>query len=137
MVSESFTLAIVAAPDDIDELGHVSNQVYLRWVLEAAVAHSAALGWSYREYRDIGGTFVVRRHELDYLAPVLVGDQLAMVTWVESLRAASCIRATEIARAGQVVLRAATTWVFTSIGSGRPQRIPEPLRAAFHTLTAP
>lgn len=131
MHSERFTLPIVATPDDIDELGHVSNQVYLRWVLEIATAHSSALGWSYGEYRALGGGFVVRRHELDYLAPVLSGQQLRASTWVESIRSASCVRATEIFRDDEVVFRSATTWVFISLTTGRPQRIPEPLRAAF------
>ena len=131
MHSERFTLSIAVTPADIDELGHVSNQVYLRWVLEIAMAHSAAVGWSYREYRELGGVFVVRRHELDYLTPVLTGQQLRATTWVESLRAASCVRATEITRDADVVLRAATTWVFTSLTTGRPQRIPDRLRAAF------
>lgn len=137
MASPRFTLSLTATPDDIDELGHVSNQVYLRWVLEAAVAHSTSVGWGPREYRELGGTFVVSRHELDYLAPVLVGQELRATTWVESLRAASCVRATEIARGDQVVLRAATKWVFTSMASGRPQRIPDQLCAAFQPATTP
>lgn len=136
MHSERFTLSIAATSADIDELGHVSNQVYLRWVLEVATAHSAAAGWGYREYRELGGAFVVRRHELDYLTPVLAGHQLRATTWVDSLRAASCIRATEITRDDEVVLRAATTWVFTSISTGRPQRIPDQLRAAFEPVPA-
>lgn len=131
MHSERFSLSITVTPADIDELGHVSNQVYLRWVLEIAIAHSASVGWSHHRYRESGGAFVVRRHELDYLAPVLVGETIHATTWIESLRAASCVRATEIAREGTTVLRAATTWVFTSLSSGRPQRIPDRLRDAF------
>jgi len=126
-----FKLPLTAVSGDIDELGHVSNQVYLRWVLETAVAHSTAVGWSYREYLQIGGAFVVRRHELDYLAPVRLGEQLFATTWIESVRGASCVRATEITRNGHAVSRAATTWVFTSLASGRPQRIPVSLRESF------
>lgn len=129
--SERFTLSIAATRADIDELGHVSNQVYLRWVLEAATAHSASVGFSHHEYCALGGAFVVRRHELDYLAPVLVGHHLRATTWIGSLRAASCVRATEIARDGEIVFRAATTWVFTSLSTGRPRGIPDQLRAAF------
>ena len=126
-----FELPIIATEADIDELGHVGNQVYLRWVLDAATAHSAARGWDHAAYRTLGGIFVVRRHELDYLAQVTVGQRVIATTWVDSWKAASCIRATELARDGQVVARAATTWAFMSLASGRPQRIPDPLRAAF------
>jgi acyl-CoA thioester hydrolase len=130
-VAERFTIPITAADPDIDELGHVSNLVYMRWVLEVATAHSLALGWGHPEYRALGGVFVVRRHEIDYLAPVTVGQQVIAATWVESWKAASCVRHTEIVRGEQVVARAATTWAFMSMTSGRPQRIPEQLVALF------
>jgi acyl-CoA thioester hydrolase len=128
---QRFTLPIRVTSHDIDELGHVSNQVYLRWVLEVALAHSARLGWSHTEYTRIGGIFVVRRHELDYLAQVKLGEEVRAETWVPSWRLASCIRATEIVRDGQVVMRAATTWAFMALDSGRPIKIPDELRALF------
>lgn len=122
---------ITAASADIDELGHVSNVVYLRWVLEAAQAHSEARGWGHPEYRALGCVWVVRRHELDYLAQVTEGQTLLARTWVDSWKAASCVRKTELVRDGIVVARAATTWAFVSIASGKPQRIAEAVRAAF------
>jgi len=121
----------VAAAADIDELGHVGNQVYLRWVLDVAVAHSVAVGWPFERYRELGAVFVVRRHELDYIAQVTVGQQLSLETWVDGWRQASCVRHTEILRDGKVVARAATTWALLSLASGRPVRIPDELLAAF------
>jgi acyl-CoA thioester hydrolase len=130
-VSERFPFPIAVAPADIDELGHVSNHVYLRWVLEAATAHSVARGWGQAEYLALGSVWVVRRHELDYLAQVTVGQSLVAETWVDSWKAASCIRKTEIMRDGTVVLRAATQWAFMSMASGKPMRIDERVRASF------
>ena len=130
-MSERFQYPITAQPSDIDELGHVSNVVYLRWVLEAATAHSVARGWGQAEYLALGSVWVVRRHELDYLAQVTAGQTLVAETWVDSWKAASCVRKTELARDGQVVLRAATTWAFMSMASGKPMRIDERVRAAF------
>lgn len=127
-----YALQITADASDIDELGHVSNLVYLRWVLEVAMAHSRSLGWDHPEYRALGAVFVVRRHELDYLGPVTEGQTLIAETWVDSWRAASCIRKTELVRDGLVVARAATTWAMMSFASGRPTRIPESIRALFN-----
>ena len=59
-VSDRFTMPITATEADIDELGHVSNLVYVRWVLEVATAHSRARGWDYPDYRTLGAVFVVR-----------------------------------------------------------------------------
>ena len=126
-----FTMPITATAADIDELGHVSNLVYVRWVLEVAMAHSRALGWDYPDYRTLGAVFVVRRHEIDYVSSVLEGETLSAETWVEEWRPASCIRKTELLRDRKVVARAATTWALISLGSGRPLRIPEEIRGKF------
>jgi acyl-CoA thioester hydrolase len=124
-------MPVTASAADIDELGHVSNQVYLRWVLDVAIAHSTSLGWDHARYRAFGASFVVRRHELDYLAPVVEGETLSLETWVDEWKQASCIRRTEILRAGKPVLRAATTWAFMSLSSGRPTRIADEIHALF------
>ena len=132
-MSQRFAMPIVPAPSDIDSLGHVSNLVYLRWVLAVAPAHSSARGWSETEYRALGAIFVVRRHEIDYVAQVRAGDELVAETWVgdDDWRLASCIRRTELRRGDQVVARAATTWAMISLASGRPTKIPDQLRAQF------
>jgi acyl-CoA thioester hydrolase len=128
-----FHLAITAAAADIDDLGHVNNLVYLRWVQEVAVAHSGARGWDAGAYQRIGASWVVRRHEIDYVVPVLVGEALTITTWVESVKGASSVRRTRMTRArdGAVVCRASTTWAFVDLARGRLARIPDALRAAF------
>lgn len=128
---ERFAITITPEPSDIDELGHVSNLVYLRWVLDVAMAHTRAVGWDYPQYRALGAVFVVRRHEIDYVAQVRLGQALRAETWVDTWRPASCIRKTELLRDGQVVARAATTWAMMGLASGKPQRIPEELLARF------
>mgnify|MGYP001380933461 CR=1 FL=1 len=128
----AFTLAIVVAETDIDELGHASNIAYVRWIQEVALAHSRAVGWGLERYRELGGAFVVRRHEVDYLRPVLRGEPLAVRTWIGSAMAAKCVRATEISTEdGTVVLRATTTWGYVELATGRPMRIPDVIREAF------
>lgn len=130
-MSARFTMPITASEADIDEVGHVSNLVYLRWVLEVAMEHSRARGWDYPDYKTFGAVFMVRRHEIDYIAQVSVGQTLSAETWVDEWRAASCIRKTELIRDGKVVARAATTWALISLGSGRPIRIPDEMRDQF------
>ena len=123
-MAERFAIPITPVAGDIDELGHVSNLVYLRWVQDVALAHSNALGWDLPRYYAYGAAFMVRRHEIDYIAQVTLGDELRAETWVETWRMASCIRKTELVRGTTVVARAATTWALIALGSGRPQRIP-------------
>lgn len=126
-----FLLPITASVADIDELGHVSNLVYLRWVLDVAMAHSRSVGWDHAQYLALGSVFVVRRHEIDYVAQVTQGQAISAETWVDEWKQASCVRKTELVRDGKVVARAATTWAFISLSSGRPVRIPDELRTLF------
>jgi acyl-CoA thioester hydrolase len=126
-----FVLPVVVADADIDELGHASNIAYVRWIQDVAWAHSVHVGLDLPAYRQLGGVFVVRRHEIDYLRPVLRGDRLEVRTWIDSATAAKCVRATEIGNADEVVLRSMTTWGFVDAASGRPRRIPDSIRNAF------
>src|SRR5260370_21803051 len=77
------------APGDIDELGHAGNLVYLRWVLEAALAHSTSLGLDQAAYLKMGQVWVVRRHEIVYLRPAFAGDALRVETRATTMGAAS------------------------------------------------
>lgn len=126
------SIAIVVGDADIDELGHANNIAYLRWVQDVALAHSSAVGFDVEAYRRINAIFVVRRHEIDYLRPVLRGDRLELRTWIDSAVAAKCKRLTEIRKQdGTVSARALTTWGCVDLSTGRPIRIPEVIRIAF------
>jgi acyl-CoA thioester hydrolase len=128
----AYSMSKIVEDDDIDVLGHANNIAYVRWVQDVAVAHSTAMGFDMDAYRRLGGVFVVRRQEIDYLRSVLRGDRLELRTRVDRAMAAKCLRTTEIAGPdGNVVARAMTTWGFIDFTTGRPTRIPNAVRAAF------
>ncbi len=130
--SAAYAITVTVTESSIDELGHASNIAYVRWIQDVAIAHSNAVGMDFAAYRQLGGVFVVRRHEIDYLRPVLRGDRIEVRTWIDSVMAAKCRRATEIVDASaRVVSRATTTWGYVEIASGRPVRIPDAIRNAF------
>lgn len=131
-----FCQRFVVPASDIDELGHASNIAYVRWVQDVAVAHSTAVGFDFEGYVKLGSVFVIRRQEVDYMRPVLRGDELELRTWVDTVMAAKCLRKTEIAKLdGTVVARATTTWGYIEFATGRPRRIPQILRDAFNITT--
>jgi acyl-CoA thioester hydrolase len=133
----SHTIELTPTPDDIDDLEHVSNLVYVRWILEVALAHSDAVGWDNAAYRRIGAIWVVRRHEVDYLQSVVLGDRVAVTTWVEVVKGVSSIRKTSMRRLrdGVEVCRASSTWAFIDLATGRPRKISDDVRGAFPVLT--
>lgn len=127
--ANAFTHRFEVPPSDIDMLGHAGNVSWVRWVNDAATAHSVSIGLGLDAYRALGVVWVVRRHEIDYLGQVFEGEALEAVTWVETLRGATSLRRTLFRRAddGNALCRAATTWVLLDVASGRPRRIPREL----------
>lgn len=133
-----FSIRVHVAPQHIDELQHVSNVVYVQWIQDVAAAHSAAVGLGMAEYRQRGGVFVVRRHEVDYLRPALAGDELEVETRVVAMSPVTATRQTFIRRVvdGQVLVQAQTQWAYVSTATGRPVRIPPEVMQRF-TLEPP
>jgi acyl-CoA thioester hydrolase len=125
-------------PADIDELGHVNNVVYLRWVREVATAHwlmvandeeKAALGW------------VVARHEIDYRAPSFVGERLLVETRIGGSSPRRFERLTEVTMIGDgvIVARARTLWCPIDRTTGRPKELGPEIRSRWSVgeLSAP
>ena len=128
-----FTYKTMAQQSDIDLLNHVNNEVYLRWLMEAAIAHSDDLGFPVSEYTKIGSAFVVRRHEIDYLSSALLGDEVFVETWCGDIGASTAVREYQILRAKdkKVLITAKSLFVFIDLKTGRPKPIPEELTKTF------
>jgi acyl-CoA thioester hydrolase len=126
-----YLLRVRVRPEDVDYLGHVSNVVYVRWVQESALAHSTACGLDEAAYLSRGQSWVVRRHEIEYLRAAVPGDEVMVETRVASMGAASSVRLTRIFRDGDLLARASTSWAFLDLLRMRPTRIPEDIRSRF------
>jgi len=96
-----FTTRLRVRRYEMDALGHVNNAVYLNYLEHVAVEHSESLGLTYEKYRDLGGTWVLRRMEVDYLRPAVGGDQLDATTWLQQMRGVRAIRTTASSHEGQ------------------------------------
>ncbi|HEY5544826.1 MAG TPA: acyl-CoA thioesterase [Gemmatimonadaceae bacterium] len=126
-----FEQAITVVAEDLDELNHVNNVVYLRWVQDIATAHWTAIAPP-EALQSVA--WVARRHEIDYLSAATLGEELVVRTWVGQAEGLTFERLTEIRRAdGQVIARARTLWVPIDRGTGRPRRVSHEVRALFST----
>ncbi|MBX3129277.1 MAG: acyl-CoA thioesterase [Polyangiaceae bacterium] len=126
----AFVHPIAVLAEHIDALGHVGNVTWVRFINDAAIAHSDSIGLDFGAYRALGLMWVVRRHEIDYIGAALVGDRLEASTWIGSLRGATSVRHTRFERGGELLVRAQTTWVLLS-AAGRPTRVPAELAARY------
>lgn len=110
----------------------MNNVVYLRWAQDVATAHWETLAPA-EDQAGVG--WVVLRHEIDYMAAGVLGEELVVRTWVGTVAGLSFERHTEIVRADEKLLaRARTLWCPINPQTGRPKRIRPELRELFSRL---
>ncbi len=128
--NQTYEITIKVQPSDIDELGHVNNIVYLRWVQEAAIAHWQALAPDRHQEKIL---WVVLRHEIDYKVPAREGEDIIAKTWIGEARRLSFERNTDILRKidGALLARARTIWCPVNAETGKPQRVGQEIKKLF------
>ena len=127
---------LTVAAEEIDRLGHVNNLAYMAWMQAAALAHSAAQGWTPVRYEKIRSGWVVRSHQIKYLQSAYLGEEIIVRTWVAEMKKVSSIRRYKIVRSGDegLLASAATEWAFVDYDSGVLRRIPEEVCQSFEIV---
>jgi len=111
---------------DLDDRAHVNNVVYVQWVQDAASAHWAHLAPAGAREQT---AWVALRHEIDYLRPAVLDDEIVVRTWVGVAEGLSFERFTEIRRGdGRLLAKARTLWCPVDTRTGKPQRVSAEIR---------
>lgn len=117
-------------PEDIDELNHVNNVVYLRYVQEAAASH-----WDSIAPLNFKASYswVVLRHEIDYKNPAVLGDSIQAETWVTTCEGVRSERHVELRNSatGILLAKAKTIWCLLDAQSMKPKRIEQEISKLF------
>lgn len=125
-----FTQIFTAQPEDIDELGHVNNTVWVRWVQEIATAHWRAVAVPAHVDAFV---WVVTRHEIDYRGNVREGAQVRGETWIpgepKGARFDRCVSFYD--EADRLLVAVRSTWAMLERSSGRLVRIRSEVAAPF------
>lgn len=127
----------LTVPDDaVDMNGHVNNIEYIRWMQLAAVFHSDIQGCT-KATIDIGATWVVRTHHIEYLRPAFAGEDIIVLTWVADFRRVQSLRKYKIIRIedNAVLVEGETDWVFVDAKTGRLRSIPKDVIMKFELLS--
>lgn len=133
-------LKVQVQPSHIDIMQHTNNVVYLQWLEDAAWDHSRHLGLDEAAYQRLGHGMVARRHELDYLQPTFLDEEVLLATWILHTDRLSIRRAYQFVRAAhadvpaQTVFRGRTQWVCVDIKEGRVRRMPAEFQQAYQSL---
>jgi acyl-CoA thioester hydrolase len=125
-----FTRPFTAQRTDIDELGHVNNAVWVRWIQDIAVAHWETVAPpAHRE----AYVWVVTRHEIDYRGNLGDGETVNGETWVpDPPKGARFDRHVRFVNTrGKVLVEAVTTWALLDRATGRLLRVRDDIAAPF------
>ena len=116
----------------VDENGHVNNVNYVQWMQDAAVRHYEAMGGRQITI-DLGASWVVRSHTIEYLRPAFAGERVKVLTWVANMRRVRSLRRYQFIRAKdqKLLVRGETDWVFVDANTGAPRAIPEEVISLF------
>lgn len=129
-MTNTFIYSLTVTKDDIDDMNHVNNVVYLRWVQDAAAAHWDALASDEMRHKY---AWVVLRHEIDYKNPALLNDPVKAETWVSSRTGVKSVRHVRLSHAqtGVLFAEAVTTWCLLDAVTKKPRRIDSDITSIF------
>ncbi len=122
--------------EDTDFSGLVYHASYIRWCERGRTDFVRLVGLHQKELFDGGDGrekcfFVVRHMDIDFLKPAMMDDVLEVVTKVAEQKSAYLKIAQEIRREETVLFKALVTIVLIN-EKGRPVRLTEAMKQAFH-----
>ena len=117
-----FSITITVEQEHLDDLQHVNNAVYVKWMENVAGAHWKKLseGFDLDHY-----IWVVLRHEIDYKGQATLGDVITAKTRVGDSSGFTSERFIEFYLKDKLIVKAKTTWAMLYRKNYKPARIRE------------
>lgn len=125
---QTYEYDVDVAADDIDEMGHVNNAVYLKWVQAAVLRH-----WYRFAPKDVAAAhlWVALKHEISYLHPAFLNDHVVVRVVLEKLLGARAFYNTMINHGDQVLAEVKSCWCCLDSVTRKPVRLARDIAALF------
>lgn len=119
---ETFEKLITVIKDDLDELKHVNNVRYVKWVNDIAKEH-----WLQNASKDICEKYfwVLLKHNIEYKNSALLNDIVKFKTYVIKAEGVTSTRIVEMYqdKTQKLLAKSETSWCLMSFKTMRPTRI--------------
>jgi acyl-CoA thioester hydrolase len=124
---------------DLDQMQHVNNAVYVAYIEDCGVQAAAAHGWPPDRMAAEGFVLQTCRQQIEYRQPASLNDELELTTWASTTGESGGMRYSAIRRAGEATpaARALTSWACVDLATGQPVSIPENFLADLAPNMAP
>ena len=121
---------ITVSKNDLDDLNHVNNVIYIHWVQEIAKKH-----WKSLVSNEIIKNYfwILLEHQIKYLFPAFLNDKIRLKTYIEKTDGVKSNRIVEIYNKDtkKLLVTSKTTWCLINAKTGKPNRITEDIKKAF------
>tara|TARA_B110000008_G_scaffold141380_1_gene143076 strand:- start:524 stop:913 length:390 start_codon:yes stop_codon:yes gene_type:complete len=121
---------ITVSKNDLDDLNHVNNVIYIHWVQEIAKKH-----WKSLVSNEIIKNYfwILLEHQIKYLSPAFLNDKIRLKTYIEKTDGVKSNRIVEIYNKDtkKLLVTSKTTWCLINANTGKPNRITEEIKKAF------
>lgn len=119
---------------ETDQMAVVHHARYPVWFEIARTRLCGESGWHYADIERLGYHLMVSRLEVGYRRPARYGDTVEVDCWIARLASRAIGFAYRVRRDGEELITGATDHVWVEVESGKPCRMPEPLREPFARL---
>ncbi|MED5354728.1 MAG: thioesterase family protein [Bacteroidota bacterium] len=122
---------ILVSKNDLDDLNHVNNVVYIQWIQKIAKEH-----WEKLASNEILDNYywVLLEHQIKYLYPALLDDKIRIKTYIDSTEEIKSSRIVEIYNndTNRLLVNSRTIWCLINSKTNKPVRIPDEIRQVFN-----
>jgi acyl-CoA thioester hydrolase len=123
-----FRHTVAIDPADIDEMGHVNNAVYLKWVQEAVIDYWRSVAPSEAVAQHL---WVALKHEITYRRPTFLQDTVVAEVIAEKVQGARAFFRTVLKRGEDVLSEIQSSWCCLDAATMRPARLAREVVARF------
>jgi acyl-CoA thioester hydrolase len=116
----TFRHQIAIQPADIDQMGHVNNAVYLKWVQEAVIDYWNSVAPPNAVAQHL---WVALKHEITYLRPTFLQDTIVAEVIAEKVEGARAFFRTVVRRGDEVLSEISSCWCCLDVATKRPARL--------------
>ena len=121
----------LVSKNDLDDLNHVNNVVYIKWIQKIAKEH-----WEKLASNEILDNYywVLLEHQIKYLYPALLDDKIRIKTYIDSTEEIKSSRIVEIYNndTNRLLVNSRTIWCLINSKTNKPVRIPDEIRQVFN-----
>jgi acyl-CoA thioester hydrolase len=125
----TFSIINTVTEDDLDDLNHVNNVVYVHWIQEISKKHWQAVSKSLAA----NYIWVVRKHDITYYDAAKLGEEIRITTNIKTTKGPISFRQVEMKnnKTGKILVKSITEWCLLSSKTLKPIRVPDVIKNLF------